>query len=100
MKTLRRQQKTYDPRLRELVREAGDPGIVAGLGIPRSTVSGWLRRDSQPVISIRYMHLTPQALDNAISKLEEPAPWGPNPRTEPTKNPKIHAGKLQKRMSQ
>jgi hypothetical protein len=30
----RRQQRTYDHRLRELVRETGDPAIATRLGVP------------------------------------------------------------------
>ena len=32
-----RSQRTYDHRLRDLVRVVGDPEIAAGFGLPRST---------------------------------------------------------------
>jgi len=69
MKTPRRPQRTYDPRLRELVRETGDPGIVADLGIPRSTVSGWLRSDPRSVVSIDVVRKTDTDLQRDILKL-------------------------------
>ncbi|MDP7114580.1 MAG: DDE-type integrase/transposase/recombinase [Myxococcota bacterium] len=69
MKTPRRPQRTYDPRLRELVRETGDPGIVADLGIPRSTVSGWLRSDPRPVVSIDVVQKVDTDLQREVLKL-------------------------------
>lgn len=47
----KRQQKTYDHRLRNLVRATGDPGVVTEFGVPRSTARGWLRGDCQPVVT-------------------------------------------------
>jgi len=37
-----RSQRTYDHRLRDLVRTVGDPEIVAEFGVPRSTARGYL----------------------------------------------------------
>ncbi len=37
-----RSQRSYDHRLRDLVRTAFDPDIVAELGVPRSTALGLL----------------------------------------------------------
>lgn len=47
----RRQQRTYDHRLRELVRETGDLTVATKLGVPRSTAAGWLRGGKQDVIT-------------------------------------------------
>ena len=43
--------RTYDHRLRDLVRTAGDPEIVAEFDVPRSTALGWLRGDYGPVVT-------------------------------------------------
>lgn len=51
----KRQQQRYDHRLRELVRQSGDPAMVAPLGVPRSTAIGWLKGDDQPVITDRIL---------------------------------------------
>ena len=56
--TPRRHKRTYDSRLRALVRAAGDPGVVADLGFPSSTVAGWLRGDPRPVASIDVLEKT------------------------------------------
>ena len=46
-----RSQRSYDYRLRDLVRTVGDPEIVAEFGVPRSTALGWLRGDYGPVVT-------------------------------------------------
>ena len=69
MTTPRRHQRTYDPRLRALVREAGGPGVVAGLRIPRSTVSGWLHSDPRPVVSIDVVQRIDTGLQREVLKL-------------------------------
>ncbi len=35
---------THDHRLIQLVRDTGDSSIATGLGVPRSTAAGWLKR--------------------------------------------------------
>ena len=40
-----RHQRTYDQRLRELVRTTGDLRIATEIGVPRSTAVGWLRAE-------------------------------------------------------
>lgn len=40
----KRSQRAYDHRLVLLVQETRDPSIATRLGVPRSTVAGWLRR--------------------------------------------------------
>ncbi len=42
---------------------------MAGLGIPRSTVSGWLRSDPRPVVSIDVVHKTDTDLQREVLKL-------------------------------
>jgi len=57
-----RRQRSYDHRLKELVRISGDPSLAIDLGIPASTVMGW-RCDSPPqvvtldVLSMKEQHL-------------------------------------------
>jgi putative transposase len=45
----KRRQQVYDHRLVRLVQETGDASIATALGVPRSTVHGWLSRAPRPV---------------------------------------------------
>jgi putative transposase len=45
-------QRSYDHRLRERVRETGDPRIAVKLGVPRSTAAGWARSAKRPVLTV------------------------------------------------
>jgi transposase InsO family protein len=45
----KRPQRSYDHRLVRLVQETGDPSIATGLGVPKSTAYGWLRRAPRSV---------------------------------------------------
>lgn len=65
----RRQQGTYDHRLRELVRETGDPAIATRLGVPRSTAAVWLRARPQDVISLDLLDLKETQLQAEVLKL-------------------------------
>ncbi len=47
-----RRQRTYDHRLRELVRKTGDLTIATEIGVPRSTVAGWIRCESVEVVTL------------------------------------------------
>lgn len=44
-----RSQRTYDHRLVRLVQDTGDTTIATGVGVPRSTAAGWLRRAKRDV---------------------------------------------------
>ena len=44
-----RSQRTYDHRLVRLVQDTGDISIATGVGVPRSTAAGWLRRARRDV---------------------------------------------------
>jgi transposase InsO family protein len=46
---VRRPQRVYDHRLVRLVQETRDTGLATRVGVPRSTVAGWLRRTPRPV---------------------------------------------------
>lgn len=50
-----RTQRTYDHRLRDLVRRTGDVGVAIGLGVPRSTAAGWLRSGSSAVVTTEQL---------------------------------------------
>jgi hypothetical protein len=43
-------RNVHDPRVRELIRAAGNPDLFPELNIPRSTVSGWLRGAFKPAV--------------------------------------------------
>ena len=45
-----RRQRTYDPRLIQIVRESGDVTVATRIGVPRSTAAGWLRRQGDPFL--------------------------------------------------
>ena len=46
---MKRLQQIYDHRLVQLVQQTGDATIATRLGVPRSTVSGWLARAPRAV---------------------------------------------------
>ncbi|MFC1706765.1 hypothetical protein ACFL59_08085 [Planctomycetota bacterium] len=47
-----RHRRTYDHRLRELVRTTGDVRIATKIGVPRSTAVGWLCAEPQEVVTL------------------------------------------------
>ncbi len=66
-----RQRRAYDPRLRELVRQAPDSRkLTQELGIPRSTVATWKRRPSAAVTSAPVLDQGDQDLRARVLKLE------------------------------
>ena len=65
----RRQQRIYDHRLKELVRQAGNLTIATRLGVPRSTAAGWLRRQPQDVITLDVLELREKQLQAEVLKL-------------------------------
>jgi putative transposase len=69
MSEQRRQQRTYDHRLRDLVRETGDLSVATKLGVPRSTAAGWLRAQPQDVISLDVLDLRERQLQAEALKL-------------------------------
>ena len=64
-----RSQRTYDHRLRDLVRTAGDPDVVAELGVPRSTALGWLRGEYAPVVTAEVLDMDATRLQAEVCKL-------------------------------
>ncbi len=53
----KRHQQRYDHRLRELVRQSGNPDLVAHLGVPRSTAISWLTDEARPVVTGRIIDM-------------------------------------------
>ena len=47
-----RKRRTYDHRLRDLVRSSGDIRQATQRGIPRSTARGWLSATYTPVVTV------------------------------------------------
>ena len=69
MSVQRRERRVYDHRLRELVRETGDPTVATKLGVPRSTAAGWLRGGPQDVITLDVLALRETQLLAEVLKL-------------------------------
>jgi hypothetical protein len=69
--TGRGSQRAYDHRLRELVRESGDPGIAVRLGVPRSTAAGWLKGSRSPVLAIHHIEAAEETLRIEVCRLQQ-----------------------------
>src|SRR6516162_4974540 len=69
--TMRRPQKRYDHRLRELVRRTGDLTIATELGVPRSTARGWLCTTPTVTISLDMANLSELELQQEVLKLRQ-----------------------------
>jgi hypothetical protein len=66
----KRFQRTYDHRLRNLVRATGDPEIIAAeFGVPRSTALGWLQGDCKPVVTAEVLDMDHTHLQTEVLKL-------------------------------
>src|SRR5690606_10155794 len=64
MSSATRTQRTYDHRLRDLVRSTGDIHQVTGRGVPRSTARGWLASSRSEVVTI-------DGVDRDVVKLQK-----------------------------
>ena len=64
-----RLQRCYDHRLKELVRTTGDLSLALELGIPRSTVIGWLRDSPKQVVSLDVLSFEEQELQHEVLML-------------------------------
>jgi hypothetical protein len=69
MTTSRRSQQRYDHRLRELVHVTGNVTIATDLGVPRSTVRGWLRKAPVGVVGLDVTTLRTSELQQEIVAL-------------------------------
>ena len=68
-----RSKRTYDHRVRALVLTVGDPGVVADLGVPRSTALGWLRGEYRPVVTADVLNMDVVRLQAEVLKLRKRA---------------------------
>ena len=64
-----RRQRSYDHRLKELVRSAGDPSVAIELGFPRSTAVGWLRPPMTEVVTTGVLSETEAELRGEVIEL-------------------------------
>jgi hypothetical protein len=69
MTTTRRLQQRYDHRLREVVQRTGDVTIATDLGVPRSTVRGWLGKAPKAVISLDVTNSKTSELQQQVLEL-------------------------------
>lgn len=67
-----RRQRTYDHRLRDLVRKTGDVTIAEEIGVPRSTAAGWLRQEPQEVVTVDVLDMDDLRLQREVLKLRKP----------------------------
>ena len=64
-----RSQRTYDHRLRDLVRRTRDVTLATSLGVPRSTAAGWLRQPSRTTVTIDLLSKNAQDLQAEVVRL-------------------------------
>ena len=69
MRIKTRFQRSYDHRLRDLVRLSGDMTVATDLGVPRSTARGWLRRAPRRVVSLNVLDSRETELQHEILRL-------------------------------
>mgnify|MGYP001578671064 CR=1 FL=1 len=69
METKARTQKTYDHRLKEIVRSTQDITCAVRYGVPRSTARGWLKAPANEVISIDVVQLDAIGLQKEVMRL-------------------------------
>ncbi len=65
-----RTRRTYDHRLIQLVRDTGDASIATRLGVPRSTVAGWMRRPCVDVVTTPRVSESAGELRVRVQRLE------------------------------
>ncbi len=62
-------QRTYDHRLRDLVRRTHDVTLATRAGVPRSTATGWLRRPVRQTVSLDVLSRNERALQAEVIRL-------------------------------
>jgi len=67
----RRRLRIYDHRLVQLVQETRDPSIATRLGVPRSTVAGWLCRAPRTVTAVADDDASLDELRRRVARLEK-----------------------------
>ncbi len=65
-----RRRRSYDHRLRDLVRRTGDRRIAARIGVPRSTARGWLEA-ARPVVSLDVLDRETVELQAEVMRLRQ-----------------------------
>ncbi len=65
-----RTQKTYDHRLRNLVRRTGDLTVATKMGVPRSTAAGWLKDSPRTVVTAEVVSLSEEKLQAEVVRLK------------------------------
>ena len=66
-----RPQRYYDHRLKELVRTSADPSLAKDLGVPASTVMGWLCSPTQQVVTLDVLSMKEQELQREVLMLRQ-----------------------------
>jgi len=64
-----RVQRSYDHRLRDLVRQSGDVKIATRLGVPRSTAASWLRRTELSIVTAEPLSIREKQLQAEVVHL-------------------------------
>jgi transposase InsO family protein len=63
-------KRVYDHRLRDYVRETRDVSFAVSLGVPKTTISGWLKATPRDVVSHEVFDLNDLQVRRRIFKLE------------------------------
>ncbi len=61
-----RSLRTYDHRLRDLVRRTRDVSLATRLGVPRSTASGWLNGPARSTVSMDALSMGEEELQAEV----------------------------------
>jgi len=69
MTTSRRPQQRYDHRLRDLVHNTADVTIATDLGVPRSTVRGWVRKAPRVAVTMDVTNVKTLELQQEVLEL-------------------------------
>ncbi len=75
MISIARTQRSYDHRLRDLVRSAGDIGHATRRGVPRSTARGWLTSIRAEVVTLDVVDMDVLNLQQEVLALRKRVEW-------------------------
>jgi hypothetical protein len=75
MASTTRMLRTYDHRLRDLVRSAGDIGHATRRGVPRSTARGWLTATRAEVFTLDAVEMDILSLQQEVLALRKRVEW-------------------------
>jgi hypothetical protein len=64
-----RPRRTYDHRLRDLVRNTGNLTLATEMSVPRSSAAGWIGRPQQTVVSVDAVSMPEQELQAEVVRL-------------------------------